>query len=61
MGGGIVFPPLHGAMVRRVTKGGMVIRGTEIMSRGGFEGAGAELPADLVVSRADGGRDAGGV
>ena len=49
MDGGIVFPPLHGAMVRSVTKGGMAIRGTEIMSRGGFEGASAELPANLLV------------
>lgn len=32
-GGGIALPPLHSAMVRRVTKGGMVIRGTEIHSR----------------------------
>ena len=36
--GGIALPPLHGAMVRRVTKGGMVIRGTEIASRGGPKG-----------------------
>lgn len=60
-GGGILLPPLHGAMVRRVTKGGMVIRGTEILSRGGVEGAGAELSADLVVLGLDGGCRAGGV
>jgi hypothetical protein len=34
-GGGIGLPPLHGAAVRRVTQGGMVIRGTEILSRAG--------------------------
>ena len=33
--GGIALPALHGATVRRVTKGGMVIRGAEIVSRGG--------------------------
>ena len=33
--GAIALPPLHGAAVRRVTMGGMVIRGIEIVSRGG--------------------------
>ena len=36
--GGIALPALHGATVRRVTKGGMVIRGTEIVSRDGPTG-----------------------
>lgn len=36
--GRIALPPLHGATVRRVTKGGMVIRGMEILSRGGPKG-----------------------
>ena len=36
--GGIALPPLHGAAVRRITSGGMVIRGTEILSRGGSKG-----------------------
>lgn len=34
-GGGIGLPPLQGAAVRRVTQGGMVIRGPEILSRAG--------------------------
>jgi len=34
-GGGLALPPLHGALVRTISKGGMVIRGTEILSRGG--------------------------
>ena len=33
--GGVALPPLHGAVVRNITNGGMVIRGTEILSRGG--------------------------
>ena len=33
--GGMALPPLHGAVVRTISKGGMVIRGTEILSRGG--------------------------
>jgi len=33
--GGVALPPLHGAVVRNITKGGMVILGTEILSRGG--------------------------
>ncbi len=37
-GGRIAVPQLHGAIVRRVTSGGMVIRGTEILSRGGSKG-----------------------
>lgn len=37
-GSRIVLPPLHGALVRRVTAGGMVIRGIEILSRGGPKG-----------------------
>jgi hypothetical protein len=37
-GARVVLPPLHGAIVRRVTKGGMVIRGVEIVSRGGPKG-----------------------
>lgn len=36
--GGIALPPLHRAAVRNITKGGMVIRGTEILSRGGSKG-----------------------
>lgn len=36
--GGIALPALHKAVVRRVTNGGMVIRGTEIVSRGGSKG-----------------------
>jgi len=34
-GGGVALPPLHGAVVRNITQGGMVIRGTEILSRSG--------------------------
>ncbi len=37
-GGAMALAPLHGATVRRVTKGGMVICGTEIVSRGGSKG-----------------------
>jgi len=37
-GGGLALPPLHRAVVRHVTKGGMVIRGHEIHSRGGPKG-----------------------
>lgn len=33
--GVLALPPLHGAVVRAISKGGMVIRGTEILSRGG--------------------------
>ena len=36
--GGIALPALHKAVVRRVTRGGMVIRGTELVSRGGSKG-----------------------
>ena len=36
--GGTALPALHKAVVRRVTKGGMVIRGTELVSRGGPKG-----------------------
>jgi hypothetical protein len=36
--GRVALPPLHGATVRRVTKGGMVIRGMEMLSRGGPKG-----------------------
>lgn len=36
--GSIALPPLHGATVRHITKGGMVIRGMEIQSRGGSKG-----------------------
>ena len=36
--GGVALPPLHGAVVRNITNGGMVIRGTEILSRGSSKG-----------------------
>ena len=34
----LALPPLHKAIVRRVTAGGIVIRGQEIHSRGGSKG-----------------------
>ena len=37
-GGGLALPSLHRAVVRHITKGGMVIRGHEIHSRGGPKG-----------------------
>ena len=43
-GGGIALPPLHGAIVRRVTKGGMVMRG-KVASRVGRRGGSSGLPA----------------
>jgi len=36
--GGTALPPLHGAVVRHITNGGMVIRGTGIVSRCGAKG-----------------------
>jgi hypothetical protein len=36
--GGLALPPLHRAVVRHITKGGMVIRGHEMHSRGGPKG-----------------------
>jgi hypothetical protein len=37
-GGGLAPPSLHRAVVRHITKGGIVIRGHEIHSRGGPKG-----------------------
>ncbi len=37
-GGGLALPALHKAVVRHITKGGMVIRSQEIQSRGGSKG-----------------------
>ncbi len=37
--GRIALPSLHDATVRRVIRGGMVIRGMEVLSRGGPKGS----------------------